>query len=296
MMAGGSAASKSRQGHVLPFDHVISTMPLTLLVKGLADMPAGRPDARPTASHFATRSWSTFMSTASDLFPDQWLYVHSPELLTGRVTNFRNWVPELHGESPNSILALEYWCNDDDALVDGERCRADRASARPKFGRRASLVRRGCWMGMSSACGAAIRSMPGATNSRCGRSRRYLDTIEGLMPIGRYGAFKYNNQDHSILMGLLAAENISEGTEHNLWDINTDYESLPGVGADRRGGTRVRRVGVTRRSMAHAVIRSTRCNRPGVRFSARRRATFSRSRDCGPLVAVVRSGCSTALR
>jgi hypothetical protein len=53
----------------------------------------------------------------------------------------------------------------------------------------------------------------------------YLDTIEGLMPIGRYGAFKYNNQDHSILMGLLAAENITEGTAHILWDINTDYDS-----------------------------------------------------------------------
>jgi hypothetical protein len=25
-------------------------------------------------------------------------------------------------------------------------------------------------------------------------------------------------------MGLLAAENISQNTKHNLWDINTDYE------------------------------------------------------------------------
>jgi hypothetical protein len=43
--------------------------------------------------------------------------------------------------------------------------------------------------------------------------------------IGRYGAFKYNNQDHSIFMGMLAAENIVDGTRHNLWEINTDYES-----------------------------------------------------------------------
>jgi len=25
-------------------------------------------------------------------------------------------------------------------------------------------------------------------------------------------------------MGLLAADNISENTNHNLWEINTDYE------------------------------------------------------------------------
>ena len=53
----------------------------------------------------------------------------------------------------------------------------------------------------------------------------YLSTIKGLQVIGRYGAFKYNNQDHSIFMGILAAENIVDGTTHNLWEINTDYES-----------------------------------------------------------------------
>jgi hypothetical protein len=41
--------------------------------------------------------------------------------------------------------------------------------------------------------------------------------------IGRYGAFKYNNQDHSILMGLLAAENLGDNARHDLWSINTDY-------------------------------------------------------------------------
>jgi hypothetical protein len=51
-----------------------------------------------------------------------------------------------------------------------------------------------------------------------------LDTIGNLSVIGRYGAYKYNNQDHSILMGLLAAENILDNKNHNLWDINTDYE------------------------------------------------------------------------
>lgn len=48
--------------------------------------------------------------------------------------------------------------------------------------------------------------------------------INKLTPIGRYGAFKYNNQDHSILMGVLAAENIINDTHIDLWKINTDTE------------------------------------------------------------------------
>ena len=52
----------------------------------------------------------------------------------------------------------------------------------------------------------------------------YLTSIENLQVIGRYGAYKYNNQDHSILMGMLASENILEGKKNDLWGINTDYE------------------------------------------------------------------------
>ena len=52
----------------------------------------------------------------------------------------------------------------------------------------------------------------------------YIDTVENLLPIGRYGAFKYNNQDHSILMGILAADKITQGLTTDLWKINTDVE------------------------------------------------------------------------
>jgi len=35
---------------------------------------------------------------------------------------------------------------------------------------------------------------------------------------------KYNNQDHSILMGYLAAQNIGAKGSNDLWSVNTDYE------------------------------------------------------------------------
>ena len=51
-----------------------------------------------------------------------------------------------------------------------------------------------------------------------------MNAMRGLTVIGRYGSFKYNNQDHSILMGILAADNIINGANNDLWAINTDYE------------------------------------------------------------------------
>ncbi len=53
-----------------------------------------------------------------------------------------------------------------------------------------------------------------------------LNQFVNLAAIGRGGMYKYNNQDHSALSGILAARNYLKPTEtpYNLWDINLDAE------------------------------------------------------------------------
>ena len=51
--------------------------------------------------------------------------------------------------------------------------------------------------------------------------QEYLATFDNLQTIGRNGMHRYNNQDHSMLTGLLAVQNIL-GATHNLWDVNTE--------------------------------------------------------------------------
>jgi protoporphyrinogen oxidase len=51
--------------------------------------------------------------------------------------------------------------------------------------------------------------------------RRWLDGIGGLYTIGRNGMHRYNNQDHAMLTGMLAAENVC-GATHDLWQVNTE--------------------------------------------------------------------------
>jgi len=65
--------------------------------------------------------------------------------------------------------------------------------------------------------------------------QNFVDSIPNLRAVGRYGAFKYNNQDHSILMGLLAAREIITGRKEGLWNINTDSEYQEKEGVESTG-------------------------------------------------------------
>ena len=53
------------------------------------------------------------------------------------------------------------------------------------------------------------------------RIRQGLSGFANLQTIGRNGMHRYNNQDHSMLTGMLAARNVL-GEQHDLWDVNTE--------------------------------------------------------------------------
>ena len=53
----------------------------------------------------------------------------------------------------------------------------------------------------------------------------YLRKFKNLQLIGRYGLFKYNNMDHSIMTGLYVAKNIMQGKLlYDTWSVNADEE------------------------------------------------------------------------
>ena len=210
-------------GEVVDYDHVISTMPLTILVNRMD----GRPeDIKQKIAQLKFRNTiiAYLKIDGVNMFEDNWLYVHSPDIKTGRITNFRNWVPQLYKDQQNTVIAMEYWCNDEDAMwkQDDE---ALLATAKE------DMEKTGLLKGNKILDGKIVRVPRCYPIYKKGYKQmlypveEYLKTIRNLYPIGRYGAFKYNNQDHSILMGIMVSEIIADGKAQDLWAVNTDYES-----------------------------------------------------------------------
>ena len=68
--------------------------------------------------------------------------------------------------------------------------------------------------------------------------KRDLQNYPGLYLVGRNGMHKYNNQDHSMMTAMLAAENIIAGEEiYDLWNVNQDaeYHEAGERGAEKGG-------------------------------------------------------------
>ena len=51
-----------------------------------------------------------------DLFPDNWIYVHSPRALCGRILSLKNFSPFTVPDKNKTGLSLEYFCSERDEL------------------------------------------------------------------------------------------------------------------------------------------------------------------------------------
>jgi protoporphyrinogen oxidase len=201
------------------FDKIISTMPLTIFVENINITPE-KVKVASRKLKFRNTRLAYLKVEGSNHFKDQWIYVHDKKLKTGRITNFRNWVSDINLGQSESIICLEYWCNEDEELWSlSDENFLELAQKEIKH---TGLIYGEILDSKSIRVPRCypIYTMDHETHLKV--LQNYLDGVDNLTVIGRYGSFKYNNQDHSILMGLLVADNMINGKSHNLWDLNND--------------------------------------------------------------------------
>jgi protoporphyrinogen oxidase len=200
------------------YDYLISSMPINNLVNNLD------PDEKTKNAIQKLRFRNTLLVYLNiekeNIFDDQWIYVNSDDVKSGRITNFKNWKQK--NKPGYSILCFEYWFNDDDEVwKNNEKIISINKSDIEKLNLFKLEEVKDYKIIPIKKCYPIYDN---TYNDHLITVKEFLNKFKKIIPIGRYGSFKYNNQDHSILMGMLASEKICKNNEINLWDINTDYE------------------------------------------------------------------------
>jgi protoporphyrinogen oxidase len=206
----------------LPTAHVVSSMPLRELIERLA--PAAPIDVLRAARALRYRDFITvaLIVNRPDVFFDQWIYVHDPNVRVGRIQNYGNWSEALLANRQHSCLGFEYFCADCDDLWGMSDCELIELA-------KLEAVKLGLVNEDEILDGTVCRAEKAypvydeGYAENVGRLRTYLSRFANIHPVGRNGLHKYNNQDHSMFTAMLAVRNIL-GERHDVWSVNADCE------------------------------------------------------------------------
>ena len=229
-------------------DFVVSTMPLNELVAAMDGVPpriahiaAGLPYRSFLTVGLLTNKLALPAGSASrglgGLIGDNWIYVQDTQVKLGRIQVFNNWSPYLVPDPAHTAwLGLEYFCDEGDAFWS-----ADDAALLAQA--HAELVQIGVLAPDAPILDSRIVRVPKAypayfdSYAHIDELRTWLSAHPWLLCAGRNGQHRYNNMDHSMMTGFLAADALLDpGFDRSrIWQVNTEqsYHEGAGAGASR---------------------------------------------------------------
>lgn len=165
-----------------------------------------------------------------NIFPDQWTYVHSPDVRIARIANYGNFSKAMLGGKNKTALSVEYFAFKEDELWgESDEFLGELASNELN---QMGLVKindvEKTWVVRETEAYPVYYL---GFQEHYGLLKQKIGQFANFSSIGRAGMHKYNNQDHSLMSGILAARNYlkSPGSPYLLWDINIDAEYMESV-------------------------------------------------------------------
>ena len=218
------ACRENGEEREFPVHQLISSIPIATLI-GRLD-PKAPPEVCNAAHRLSYRAFVIVVLIVNkrEVFPDQWIYVHSPKVRVGRIQNFKNWSPAMVPHPDKSSLGMEYFCDEGDEVweMPDEDLGGLASSELAELG----------LADANDVVDSFVVRQPKAYpvynhgyEEHLATIRSFLGTIKNFQTIGRNGMHRYNNMDHSMVTGILAAENVL-GARHDLWSINEEEEYL----------------------------------------------------------------------
>ena len=215
-------------------DQVISSIPLDCLI-AILDPPAP-PKVIEAAKKISYRAFIivVLIVAKKEVFSDQWLYIHAPEVNVGRIQNFKNWSLAMVPDENTTSLGMEYFCSETDEIW--ARTDQDLVSLAAQEIELLGLVQ-----GFEIVDSYVMRQPKAypvydeGYKKHLEEIKKYLQQFENFQTVGRNGMHRYNNMDHSMLSGIMAAENLM-GSRHDIWEMKDPEEYLEENLIDRAPG------------------------------------------------------------
>jgi protoporphyrinogen oxidase len=230
-----SVVAEDKEGHntEIETDSVVSSAPMNETLMMLS--PSAPPDVSAHASKLRYRGHiAVNLEVEGRFFPDQWLYVHAPDFKMARMADYGNFSEEMTGKNSLRPLTVEYfafaedalWRTDDKGIIELAKSEVQKCGMFD----RARIID-----GEVIRHASAYPMLERGYRDDMEPVKAHLCSLKGLQMIGRGGMYRYNNQDHAIATGLLAARNLCGG-RYDVWKVNTDGSYHESGNSDQGNG------------------------------------------------------------
>ena len=218
-----SATTDEGKSVVINAAHVISSAPIRELVSRIHPLP--QSTARAYELKYRDFLTVALMIRSADIFPDNWIYIHDPNVKVGRIQNFRSWSPEMVPNPALACVGLEYFCFEGDGLWNA-------ADAELVELAKAEMAALGLCNPDDVEGGVVVRQ----EKAYPVYDDHYRDNVDAIREelasayptlhlVGRNGMHRYNNQDHAMMTAMLTVRNIQAGRNaYDIWAVNEDAE------------------------------------------------------------------------
>jgi protoporphyrinogen oxidase len=206
----------------VPVQTLVESIPITEFVRLL--QPAAPKKVLQAAASLRHRSQVYLFLTIDkqSITKDQWIYFPNKEIPFGRVSEMRNFSKEMSPKGKTSLF-IEFFCFEDDDIWNMPK--DDLYDLTMTHLERMGLVKRAEVRNSYLIKRKNVYPVYDLVYEQHLKIiKDYLDRFENLYFIGRPGRFRYNNQDHSLEMGMLAAKSIIEGKKYDIEQVGAEQE------------------------------------------------------------------------
>lgn len=214
----------NKKRYSLELDYLFSSLPITNFIQFLNPQPEKAIINYASKLYYRDHITINFTVRNINLFPDNWIYIHSPDVKIARITNYNNFKKNKRNKVVG--ISIEYftfkkddvWKMTDNKIIEFAKHELKLINL---FDVKNILK------------GYVIRETESYPTYFMGYQtyfnnvKSYVSEFKNFQSIGRGGMYRYNNMDHATYSGMLAARNYISGKQnYNVWNINEDAEYL----------------------------------------------------------------------
>jgi len=213
---------RAEQSFRIKPEYLIESVPLRDFLKLLKPAPPTEVLAAATKMKYRDQVYLFITLNRDRATDDQWIYFPEKHIPFGRISEMKNFSQKMSPPGKTSLF-VEYFCFEGDEIWNKSKEQLLELTMEHLevlgFCRRDEM--RHCYL-IKQKRVYPIYDLN--YKDYLGMVKDYLNQFENLFYIGRPGRFRYNNQDHSLEMGFLAARSIIEGKIHNLDLVGAETE------------------------------------------------------------------------